>query len=75
MIIKAYAKINLTLEIKNKLNNGYHTIDSIMQKINLFDKLYIKNNINNNFILNGNSKNISYDNNNLIYKAYMLLKE
>ncbi|MBE6570759.1 MAG: 4-(cytidine 5'-diphospho)-2-C-methyl-D-erythritol kinase [Ruminococcaceae bacterium] len=36
---KAYAKINLTLEILEKRSDGYHNIRSIMQKISLCDVL------------------------------------
>ena len=39
--IKAYAKINLTLEILDKLSNGYHKIRSIFQAIDLHDALLI----------------------------------
>ena len=39
--IKAYAKINLTLEILDKLPNGYHKINSIFQAIDLHDTLSI----------------------------------
>lgn len=39
--IRAYAKINLLLEILDKLPNGYHKIHSIFQAINLYDKILI----------------------------------
>ena len=41
MRIRAYAKINLTLEILNKLPNGYHKIHSIFQAIDLHDSLVV----------------------------------
>lgn len=34
---KAYAKINLTLEILDKRDDGYHNIRSVMQKVSLYD--------------------------------------
>ena len=34
--IKCPAKINLTLEIVNKREDGFHNIKSIMQLINLY---------------------------------------
>jgi len=34
---KAYAKINLHLDVTGRLENGYHTISSIMQQISLYD--------------------------------------
>lgn len=39
MKLKAYAKINLTLNIIGKREDGYHEIDSIMQSISLFDEV------------------------------------
>lgn len=33
------AKINLTLDVKGRLDNGYHEIDTIMQSISLYDEL------------------------------------
>ncbi len=37
--IKAYAKINLFLDITGVLPNGYHSLNNIMQQIDLFDKV------------------------------------
>jgi 4-diphosphocytidyl-2-C-methyl-D-erythritol kinase len=39
--IKCPAKSNLTLEILNKREDGFHNIKSIMQMINLYDYLTI----------------------------------
>jgi len=39
---KAPAKINFFLEIKNKRTDGYHSLKSIMQTINLYDELFIE---------------------------------
>ena len=38
---KAYAKINLALDITGRTENGYHTVDMIMQTISLHDDLEI----------------------------------
>lgn len=37
--MKAYAKINLTLDILGKRQDNYHEINSIMQQIDLYDEL------------------------------------
>ncbi len=37
---KSYAKINLFLSISQRLDNGYHKINTIMQKISLHDELH-----------------------------------
>ncbi len=39
---KAYAKINLTLDIKGKRDDGYHELESIMVPIKLHDILYFE---------------------------------
>lgn len=40
--IRSYAKINLFLELTGKLQNGYHTVDTVMQSISLFDELELE---------------------------------
>ena len=44
MVIKAHApaKINLGLEILNKRNDGYHSVDMVMQSVDLFDDIILK---------------------------------
>jgi len=41
MKVKAYAKINLCLNVVGKLDNGYHELNMIMAPINLFDTIDI----------------------------------
>ncbi|MCD8006036.1 MAG: 4-(cytidine 5'-diphospho)-2-C-methyl-D-erythritol kinase [Oscillospiraceae bacterium] len=41
---KAYAKINLTLDVTGVLENGYHTISSVMQTISLCDEISVEKN-------------------------------
>ena len=69
--IKCPAKINLTLEIVNRREDGFHNINSIMQLISLYDYLDIaveKSDMNK-IILFGNSDEIPYNEKNLVYKA------
>lgn len=69
--VKAPAKINLTLEVLNKREDGFHNIKSIMQAINLYDYLTVT--VDNcdgiEINLDGNSKQIPYNEKNLVYKA------
>ena len=39
LTVKAYAKVNLTLEVLGKREDGYHQIASVMQTIDLADEL------------------------------------
>ena len=41
MKIKANAKINLSLKITGKREDGYHLIDTVMHSVSLFDELEI----------------------------------
>ena len=72
--IKCPAKINLTLEIVNKREDGFHNIKSIMQTINLYDYLTISFKKSNDIKINltGNNNEIPYDERNLVHKATSL---
>ena len=69
--VQCPAKINLTLEVLNKREDGFHNIKSIMQAIDLFDYLTIKatNYAGLKISLDGNSNEIPYNEKNLVYKA------
>jgi 4-diphosphocytidyl-2-C-methyl-D-erythritol kinase len=42
LILPAYAKLNLTLDVTGRRPDGYHEIDSVMQTISLHDLLWIE---------------------------------
>ena len=69
--VKTPAKVNLTLEVLNKREDGFHNIQSIMQTVNLYDYLTfdVENSDETQIILSGNSDEIPYDEKNLVYKA------
>ena len=76
--IKCPAKLNLTLEVVNRREDGFHNINSIMQLISLYDYLDIsvEKSETNKIILTGNSDEIPYNEKNLVYKAAdLFLKE
>ena len=76
--IKCPAKLNLTLEVVNKREDGFHNINSIMQLISLYDYLdiLVEKSDNNQIVLSGNSSEIPYNEKNLVYKATdLFLKE
>lgn len=41
-MIKSYGKINLSLDILSKREDGYHNIDTIMTEVDLYDELRIE---------------------------------
>ena len=48
MVLKSYAKLNLTLTVNKKLKSGLHNIQSIYCLINLHDEIFLKTNKNKN---------------------------
>ena len=42
MEIKAYAKINITIDVGERRDDGYHEIDSIMQTVSLYDTVKLE---------------------------------
>lgn len=74
IIEKAYAKINLGLDILNKRKDGYHEVKMIMQTIDLFDVLqFVKTSKNINIVCN--NPKLSLDKTNIVYKAVKLIKK
>ena len=69
----AYAKINLNLIIKNKIEDGKHLLESVFHKISLCDDIEIEENVYDKCVLTCNIKEL--ENDNLILKAYEMLKE
>lgn len=73
--IKAYGKINLTLEVLRLMVDGFHEIKSIMQSIDLHDSIIIEEAIDSKIYLDGSSKELIYDNSNLIMKSAIALQD
>ena len=42
VILPAYAKLNLTLDVTGRRPNGYHDVDSVMQTISLHDLIWVE---------------------------------
>ena len=75
MKIKAYAKINISLDIVGKReSDGYHLLRMIMQNIDLYDEISIVKQ-QEGITLSCNKSYVPTDSRNLAYKAAMLFKE
>lgn len=75
MKIKAYAKINISLDVVGKREeDGYHLLKMIMQNIDLYDEIYVEKR-KSNIKLECNKSYVPTDSRNLAYKAAMLFKE
>lgn len=66
MKLKANAKINLTLDVIGKRDDGYHLIDSVFQSVSLCDEISVEKCDN---ITVRCSDNTICDNSNIAYKA------
>ncbi len=75
VIIKSYAKINLTLDVTKKRKDGYHDIVTIMQTIGLFDVVTIEKTRRNGITLSTNLSFLPTDERNIAYRAAKLFFE
>lgn len=73
--VKAYAKINLTLDITGRRKNGYHDVEMIMQKINLYDDVFIEKNRSGIITLSSGRDDLPNNENNLAFKAAKIICE
>ena len=73
--LKAYAKINLGLDVVRRMENGYHEVRMIMQTVKLFDKLTFNVIDEDEIRIKTNLGFLAVDENNLVYKAIKLLKD
>lgn len=42
MKVKSAAKINLALDITGRLENGYHSIESVFQTVGIYDEVTVE---------------------------------
>lgn len=71
MLVKAYAKINLLLDVVGTLENGYHAIFSVMQSVSLCDLVFVTRNSSGKITLECAEKGVPEDERNIAYKAAM----
>ena len=72
--IKAYAKINLGLDVVRRLENGYHEVKMVMQTVGIYDVLDFER-TDGGIVITTDSGELPTDENNLIYKAAKLMME
>lgn len=78
ILLNAHAKINLSLEITRRRENGYHDIDSVMQGVSLYDLIRVSDSSDGRFIasfrgvdmhLRSEAEGMPYDESNLAIKG------
>ncbi|WP_027964443.1 4-(cytidine 5'-diphospho)-2-C-methyl-D-erythritol kinase [Halalkalibacillus halophilus] len=72
---KAPAKINLTLDVLRKRDDGYHEVEMIMTQVDLADRLSFEKIQGNQIVIESESRFVPNDRRNLAYQAAKLLME
>jgi len=73
--VLAPAKINLFLKIVNKRIDGFHDLETVFEKVSLFDKLTLKEVKGENIVLTSNSRRVPLNKDNTVYKAIELVRD
>lgn len=74
MLVKAYGKINISLDVVGKREDGYHLLKMIMQNVDLYDSLSFQK-CNKGINISCNKPYIPTDEKNLVYKATQLFMD
>ncbi len=72
---KAYAKINLGLDVIGKRDDGYHLVKMIMQNVDIYDTLTFEDTEDGEITLTSSDDGIPTDGSNLICRVALQLKE
>lgn len=70
---KAYAKINLGLDVLRRREDGYHEVKMIMQTVDICDELFFEKRTQPGIVLSTNREDLPVDGGNLVYRAAELL--
>jgi 4-diphosphocytidyl-2-C-methyl-D-erythritol kinase len=73
--IHAHAKLNLYLKVLRKRKDGYHAIQTLFERIDLHDTLWLQSLPEKRIILTTDSNELSSDVSNLVYRSALLLQE
>ena len=73
--LKAFAKINLGLDVIRRRDDGYHEVRMIMQSIRLFDRITMTRNSSGTIQLSSNLHFLPLRENNLVYQAIKEVRE
>ncbi len=72
--VKAYAKINLTLDVVGKMPNGYHEVKMLMQSVSLADTVTVRKS-ESGIVLHCDKEGVPLNEKNTAYKAAKLFLE
>ncbi|MFC7061759.1 4-(cytidine 5'-diphospho)-2-C-methyl-D-erythritol kinase [Halobacillus seohaensis] len=72
---KAPAKINLSLDVLHKRNDGFHEVEMVMTTVDLADRIELTKLSNNTIRIESESRFVPNDERNLAYRAAKVMKE
>lgn len=75
VVTKAYAKVNLGLDVIRKRADGYHDVKMIMQTVDLYDVLSLSKVEEEGITISTQNEELPVNEDNLIYKAIKLMKD
>lgn len=75
LILKAYGKINLGLDVVRCLENGYHEVRMVMQSVTLADTVRMRRLAEGKIVLGTDREGLPCDESNLAYRAARRMRE
>jgi 4-diphosphocytidyl-2-C-methyl-D-erythritol kinase len=75
LMVKAPAKINLSLDVLHKRSDGYHEVKMVMTTIDLADRVELAERHDQRIVIHSHDRYVPDDHRNLAYQAAQLLKE
>lgn len=73
--LRAFAKINLALDVLRRRPDGYHDVRMVMQNVRIFDKISMEKCGEEKLTLETNLRYLPVDDNNLMIRAARMMKE
>ena len=73
VILKAYGKVNLGLDVTGRRPDGYHTVRMVMQTVDIWDEVTVSRNRKGSIVLTCDDPQIPADESNLAFKAASLI--
>ena len=73
--LRSPAKLNLYLKVINKREDGYHNLETIFERIDLFDEIALTLNRDGRIRVACDHSDVPVDSSNLVYKVAQLLKD
>ncbi len=72
--LKSYAKLNLMLKITGRRPDGFHELETVFERIDLYDTLRFAPRKDEKIVITSNHPDVPLDERNLVYKAAVMLR-